>query len=448
MYQIRKIISPLTCLVILSGLTACGGGSDGGGAPTPPPVSLSCAATSVGSLQVNINDSLAPGLSPAVTVFGPNNYFFTVTTSGTTLTNLDPGTYTFTASPMAAATGSDNIVRKAYSATMSNPQVCVGNGSTVTVTATYSLIATSNQLWIGSQNSGSNNTVSYSSLSVSASTPTGTTTAATTTNTTIGDRITFDGNGNMWVLGGTTIDPLVARYPAASFGGSGSKAADFSIPRTALPDATPISYGLTFDLSGNLWISSPGNGAVYRFKAKADGTVESSPSVTISGLTYPTGLAFANDNTLWVGDTGPNTLNRYSVSGAAYGTTITTALITTSPGKDVEGIAFDSGNNLWIVAFTQGEVYRLTSALLYTGGSVTPDRVFSAGSLPMAVAVDESDNLWVSGNGGNILVFDSAGATGASPIRVITTNTAEMNYGNSVAFYPAQAGLPLAYSLP
>jgi hypothetical protein len=115
----------------------------------------------------------------------------------------------------------------AYEGTVDWPTACVKAGATAVVNVTYALIPTSGKLWLGVSNAPANATMlGYSPASVAA---TGSASADLVTSTGGSDGFTFDKAGNMWVLGGTTADPPLARYPAALFASDGVKVPDVTI---------------------------------------------------------------------------------------------------------------------------------------------------------------------------------------------------------------------------
>ena len=438
----NKLLRSVLAIFTFGALAACGG--TGGSDSLPPVPTVGCSTTTAGDLTVTFAGTIPTGKTGAVKVYDASGTLAgTATATSPTLSGLAAGAYVLVSTPLSGAANA--IVRQAYDAAVSPDQVCIGDGTTETSTATYALIPTSNKLWVGSQGSGINNTVSYAATSLTATA----TVAATTVNTTKGHSgFAIDTHGNLWVLGQSTTDPLLARYPAGSFSAGGAKTPDFTVPLSAIPYAAPHSKGLAISPRGHIWVSSPGNDEVYRFKAAPGGVVETTPSVTITGLNYPTGLAFDASGTLWVSDTGSGHLLRYSVFPVTDGAILSTPSVDTNPGQDVTGIAFDAAGNLWVASLVQGQLIRVGSAALYGGGNVTPDKWFAAGSLPVSVAIDENGLVWVGGNAGSIRAFNPGAANGTAAIRTITTNTSEMNYGESLAFYPAPAALPLAHSLP
>jgi len=108
------LLALLYCL-----LSACGGGDDDGGNPSP---------ATTGSLAVTIA-SLPAGSNAAVHVTGPDNFVRDLTQSGT-LTTLTPGTYTLAATSVTVGAAT-------WTAAPASQTVTVSAGATATATITY-----------------------------------------------------------------------------------------------------------------------------------------------------------------------------------------------------------------------------------------------------------------------------------------------------------------------
>jgi len=364
------------------------------------------------------------------------------------LNNLDPGVHTVRDIRPVAGTGT--AVRTAFDITSSATEVCVGDGATATLNVTFSPVITGGKLWVGSKNSGTTTLVGYNDADILA---TATVNAAITGTTKGYNGITFDANGNLWVLGATFSDPLIARYPASQFGTSGAKQPDFTVPMGSNWPGSAIA----FDAAGNLWVAISFQNAVYRFARVADGTVETTPSVVINinNSGSPVGLAFDNANRLWVADNNTDRLLGYNYltinpSGGIVGTlTIATADIEVTTGLDVRALAFDQSDTLWVVSFTQAKIYNVSPAQRAATGAITPGTAFvdgGGGAIPVSIAIDERGLIWVGGNAGIVRAYNTSGVLQTTITSASTTT--ELNYGQSLAFYPAPASLPLYHSLP
>jgi sugar lactone lactonase YvrE len=450
-----KLIPGIFILGTLAGLAGCGGGGSSGG--TPPTPTSACSTTTPGNLTVNILN--APGsVTPQITITGPGGYSTTLSAT-MTLTDIAPGTYTLASTPVAGV--SDGIARRAYNASFSVNDVCVGDGSTEVTTASFATIPTSGKLWVGNA-SDINQSIGYNSTDLFVSSL-ATVSAAVTAYTKGYNSVAFDKAGNLWTVGGTTTNALITRYPAGAFTASGSKTGDFTIPISAISSSIlyePQYDQLAFDPSGNLWLTSPQDNAIYRFAALSDGTVAATPSVTISNVNNPYGIAFDSAGNLWVAEdtngNGYREVCRYSQARLSADITsapndiITVQDPTYASQVNASAIAFDASHNLWVMKDANAEVWEVYFGDLYlTSGTRTVNAATSVGStadVGLGMAFDDSGALWVVGNFGQMVKYNVSSHT-ATWINSADTNN-ELSFGKSIAFYPAPAGLPLYHSLP
>src|SRR6478609_6942049 len=159
-----RLLVPLLGLVSMSlGAAACSEGTDGdgegeGGAGGEKPTSHAgsggdtsagaagetsaggaCATDGTGSLSVVVA-GLPDGVDPDITLDGPDAQ----SASSSGVISLGAGNYIVSADPVF---DDDPIVRTMYTATVSTPSVCVGEG-TQNVKVTYSIVPSSNKLWM------------------------------------------------------------------------------------------------------------------------------------------------------------------------------------------------------------------------------------------------------------------------------------------------------------
>ncbi len=100
---------------------------------TPYILNFSVTDSSVGSLNVNITG--APGANAEVVVTGPNNYASGIIDSSRTLTDLQPGTYTATATGFVIAPSKPNC--KFYIPDVETQDASVSAGGTATINVNY-----------------------------------------------------------------------------------------------------------------------------------------------------------------------------------------------------------------------------------------------------------------------------------------------------------------------
>ncbi|GIW31892.1 MAG: hypothetical protein KatS3mg071_2066 [Meiothermus sp.] len=427
-------------------MSACG---PGGGA-------AGCDPNGTGDLVVTVS-GLPSGVEAKVSVTGPSGFNQNLTGSQT-LTAIAAGTYTVTADKVA---NTDPLIRTAYSASVTGSPACVRNGQATTVSVNYSPIPTSNKLWMvnGNTPSGSSPLLGFAASLLSSTATQSPSVGAGTVN--LRD-LTFDKDGNLWGIGGTSADPNLVRYPAGSLGSSGSKTPDRSINIGGF-SCLPGPTRLAFDASGNLWVSIPCANKVVRVAAGqlgASGTV--TPGVEITGLDAPEGLAFDASGNLWIANRGAQRVVRFNASrlgASTSGPDLTIQSQTLPPVNTLgaEMLAFDAGGHLWVMAFGANVFYRLTPTDQSGSGSKTLTPAIQV-SVPVSavlegMAFDEDGGLWITYEAGKFARLSPAqlgtSSTSGSPTipeRVITSSS--IGSAGGLALYPAPAGLPLYHRLP
>ena len=377
----------------------------------------------------------------------------TLTTS-TDLT-LAAGPQTLTAYLVAAG---PDMVRVAYTPEVDVPAPCVRAGQTTPVNVRYTRIATSGALWVGASNTLTGSTLlSYEPAVLGSSGSSSATVAAATHGS---DGFTFDVFGNAWVVGGTSADPPVARYPAASLATDGIKTADIVINSPSFAGGSPGPYALAFDADGNLWVSVVFAGKVVKIAAAqlTPGTHAPAAAVEEGGIDGPAGIAFDLAGNLWVAASGASTIMRINaahLTTSGTGADLTITALTPTPVVGTLsaplGLAFDATGNLWVNY--DGRMARLTPADLAGTGTktVTPSVqiIVDVLSLPYGLAFDEFGGLWFADRMGRFACLGASQLTASgSQAPQIVINSPDLGYAGWLAIYPAPAFSPLAHALP
>ena len=245
------------------------------------------------------------------------------------------------------------ITSQVFEGTVDRPEACVRAGATTVATVTYTLVPTSGKLWVGVGNAPDDSTMlGFTPASLAA---TRTSAADVAANTGGSDGFTFDRAGNIWVLGGTTADPPLARYPAALFASDGVKAPDVTIESSSFGSSIPGPKVVAFDPAGNLWVSVVAEDKVVMFTA-AQVAAGGAPTATVErrGLTSPQGLAFDSAGNLWVVAHDEDTVVRIDKDHLAMsGDTEDLAITAETPPPVIGGLtpislAFDAAGTLWV----------------------------------------------------------------------------------------------------
>ena len=290
--------------------------------------------------------------------------------------------------------------------------------------------------------------------------------------------LAFDSSGNLWVADHNNNRVLM--YPKASLGTNGAAATvELGQPsggtafttgtaNTGGVSATSLNgpLGLTFDSSGNLWVSDYSNSRVLMYP-KANLVTGGAATIVLgepdfthnSGGTSATlisgsrGIAFDSSGNLWVIDGVNNRVLMYPKANLVTGGAATVELgqpsgtAFTSKTANNGGLSatslfnpfylsFDSSGNLWVADHNNNRILMYPKASLGTNGAAATVELgqpsgtaftsnnadnggLSATSLyiPFGIAFDPSGNLWVGDQSNNrVLMYPKAnlGTNGAA----------------------------------
>jgi hypothetical protein len=423
-----------------------------GGEGTPGAGGAACSEQGSGTLVIEVS-GLPVGVAPDISIAGPD--MLNATEEGP-LEDVAAGDYVVTADRVF---DEDPIVRTVFDATVTTPPFCLTDGDSQTIKVTYTAIPSSNKLWMPTDMD--DELAGFSSSAISAS---GMTDASVSIDAPGSKSIAFDQDGNLWAVGPTLAEDMLARFKAADLGESGTRAPDvhFNVPEI---ECIPAIANIAFDAAGNLWLSACG-GEVHRIAAaELTGTGDKTSDVLLAGLTENDGLAFDADGNLWVGG-GPK-LVRYDAvrldTSDADPPDLSLQISAAIGAKPIKAdvMAFDKAGNLWGVDEGGNFVFQIAASdLAQTGDkAVTAEHSFvvEVTALPTTPAFDDSNNLWVGLSsdqfGGQFGGFSPAQLgmskdTGAPVTPAILINSASVGTGLPIAFFPAPAGLPLFHSIP
>jgi sugar lactone lactonase YvrE len=373
---------------------------------------------------------------------------------GDAIITLPAGSHAITAARVTSP--QTGITSQVFEGTVDSPQACVRAGATTTATVTYKLVPTSGKLWVGVGNAPDDSTMlGFTPASLAA---TRTSSADVAANTGGSDGFTFDRAGNIWVLGGTTADPPLARYPAALFTSDGVKVPDVTIESPSFGSSIPGPKVVAFDPAGNLWVSVVAEDKVVMFTA-AQVAAGGAPTATVErrGLISPQGLAFDSAGNLWVVAHDEDTVVRIDKDHLVMsGDTEDLAIKAETPPPVIGGLspislAFDAAGTLWVnydgiiaaipVADQQGTGTKTITPAIQIRTDVL--------TLPVGIAFDQDGGLWIAYAVGQFARFDSTqlGASGAVAPSIIISSP-DLGSASWFAVYPAPAFTPLYHKVP
>ena len=225
--------------------------------------------------------------------------------------------------------------------------------------------------------------------------------------------LTFDSSGDLWVTSSNTN--TVLEYAKSQL------AKPAPVPVVILSSGKLGSLNgpgsLVFDLSGDLWVANTSVSTVVEYaKNQLAKSGSPAPVVTISNNSFnaPYGVAIDSSGDLWVSDNaqpGSPAVFEYAKSQLAKASPApkrTLSLPLNPIGDDTRsGLAFDSSGDLWVVNSSANSLVEFARNEL-TKGSSTPSVTISskANSLnsPDDLAFDSSGDMWVANTGGNTVV--------------------------------------------
>ena len=146
----------------------------------------------------------------------------------------------------------------------------------------------------------------------------------------------FDSAGNIYVANNTNASPVAFLYPPSPYDNTIQRFTSNFTPLGAFATDLNNPWGLAFDSSGDLYVSSSGDDIIYKFTPGGDGSIFADAS---AGLSSPQGLAFDSGGNLYVANSGSGTIEMFTPGGT--GSVFASAL------NAPTSIAIFPGLNLW-----------------------------------------------------------------------------------------------------
>jgi streptogramin lyase len=204
--------------------------------------------------------------------------------------------------------------------------------------------------------------------------------------------VNFEPSARAEVLVGSNRTNSVLRFDECS----GDLLGEFITP--ALGGLTRPG-GLAVGPDGNLYVSSNGTDAVFRYDGRNGAFIDSFASG--GGLTKPSALVFGPDGSLYVNSQGTNAVLRYDGKSGRFMDTFA-AGDQGDPrdqvNQDSTGLVFGPDGNLYINS------HKTDSVLRFDGKTGAPMGVFAAGpelQQPSGLVFGPDGNLYVASHGPN-----------------------------------------------
>ena len=317
------------------------------------------------------------------------------------------------------------------------PATVVSSDATGSLADPSALLFIGTSLWVGNDQQSASSIVEYTANQLSTGgKPDPVTTVTDTGHIDDPTSLAVDTAGNLWVSSRTGSSGEVGAFTPAQrlLGG----AIDPSVVLSSSAFSAPA--GLSFDRSGNLWMSNEDGDTVIDFtrtqlatSGSPQPTVVLSPSGSGSSasLATPFGTAFDAAGNLWVENLGNSSVVSFPPSQlATSGDPVPAARLTPSIGLEGPGdVAFDPSGNLWVTNPNNSvnAVVSFTPAQIAAGAS-QPSLVVSlpGGTTVSGITFDSAGDLWVADDQSNAISEYRAASlviSGApAPSVVLSTN--------------------------
>jgi sugar lactone lactonase YvrE len=122
----------------------------------------------------------------------------------------------------------------------------------------------------------------------------------------------FDSAGIIYVANNTNASPIAFLYSPSPYDNTIQRFTSNLTPLGAFATNLNNPWGLAFDRSGNLYVSSSGDDLVYRFTPSGSGSIFAG-----AGLSDPRGLAFDGGGNLYVANAGSGTIVKITPGGTS-----------------------------------------------------------------------------------------------------------------------------------
>jgi sugar lactone lactonase YvrE len=275
----------------------------------------------------------------------------------------------------------------------------------------------------------------------------------------------FDASNNLWVVNlvGSKQPGTITEYLAGELSGGGDLTPYTTISGSNTGLVAPAQCD--FDSSGNLWVVNIDGNSIADFtpaQLAPGGTLNIAPTVTITGendLCNPPGLTFDGSGNAWVTGLCFNNLAEFKKSDlASSGSPAFTTEIMGSNTQFNQPFApiFDQSGNAWVANSAQNGgtagVLEFKASDFAGGGSlnIAPLITVTSGDMnvPYGIAFDADGNLWVSQSGSNALTgFKASDLTGTvvlTPFSVVSGSNTKLNRPVFILFHSLPTDLAVA----
>ena len=170
--------------------------------------------------------------------------------------------------------------------------------------------------------------------------------------------------------------------------------------------------GITFDVSGNIWVGNYHDTFVHKFKPNGSYAWPAPNKINTNHSIY--GMIGDPYGHVWIANRGigGETLQCIKSSKSDNETSANIKTAYTYSTGSVYGIGMDGNGRVYLANYGNGDVYRFPSVIgndCPDTNSLSPDKTLGTGGNARGVAVDQKGNVWVADSGNNRLyVFDAS----------------------------------------
>ena len=212
--------------------------------------------------------------------------------------------------------------------------------------------------------------------------------------------LTVDGSNNIWVAN---------EQSDSSINGGNGNVVKFSNTGQILSGAGGYSAGEVFypqglaaDTTGNVWVVDYGN-SMISLLSPSGSAVNGATAWGSGQLSLPVAVAVDANHNAWVVNQSSNTITRISSDGSKV------AQISCCSGAS--GLAVDTTGNVWVANYFGNSISEVSSG---TGAVLLNGQTGGGVDHPQAVAIDGAGRVWVSNFHAGTL-SELAGSTSAAP---------------------------------
>jgi len=255
-----------------------------------------------------------------------------------------------------------------------------------------------------------------------------------------------DKEGNAWKYNASVANINMARTNSSNDDTSHNVIQTFSV---TAKNNTATTYNITrlnkpegvyIDTNNNLWIADTAAGKVYRLPASTNGDLSDDVpaliTITNPASTSPAAVVTDSDGNIYVADHNNAMFiypaATYQAPGKYDDATPSRTIIGKSTGlNNPLALALDNNHNIWVTNKDSNSIEKFAAGIIGDSTNMKPDTIISGASTlldePNGLFIDKADNIWVTNTKVNAIYVFAAGTVGNTAptcvIRSVAINT-------------------------